>query len=76
MSIQEIQEIIKQFAIKQIKALGYERYMVRSEIEKGKGTLLYWVEVYTKSGLIIKTKFSSLSDIELSSFIGCTMEQL
>jgi hypothetical protein len=72
-----LHELIKQFAIEQIKAIGYEKYMVRSAAGKDKDKhWLHWVDIYTRSGLIIKTKLSSLSDIELSSFIGCTIEKL
>jgi hypothetical protein len=72
-----IHGLIKQFAVEQIKALGYEQYIVRSVVEKGKGKhWLHWVDIYTRSGLIIKTKLSSISDIQLSSFIDCTIEKL
>jgi hypothetical protein len=72
-----VNELVKKFAIEQKETLGYERYMVRSEIGKGKTkNWLHWVDIYTRSGLIIKTKHSSLSDIELSSFIGDTIEKM
>jgi hypothetical protein len=54
--------------------LGYELYKVRSIVDQGR--MLHWVDVYTKTGLVIKTKYDYISSSKLSRFIIDVMTYL
>ena len=69
-----ITERIKQFARKQKAVLGYERYQIRSE--KYSRKYEHWVDVYTRSGLVIKTKLCCISDAQLEDFITRTIGKI
>jgi len=56
----EIKAMIRQFQAHQIESFGYERFKVRKD-SKSPG-LEYSLDVYTRSGLVIKTKLSHLSE--------------
>lgn len=67
-------ELISTFNRAQKKLYGYKKYKVRSSIEFIRGTLYqqwyHCIDVYTKSGLLIRTSKTGLNNDEVSLFIN------
>ena len=69
-----MKSLIQGFSKTQRSVLGYERYRIRSMTDGAKAT--YCVDIFTRSGIVIKTKYSYLSDETLGRFISHTVDSL
>lgn len=75
---------IDDFKSRQKELYGYKKYKIRSDLDFIPYIIeqvwLHWVDVYTKSGFLIKTKLCYIRNEELEAFIdseinGCVDDQ-
>ena len=68
----KLSDLQKRLFNAQIDAIGYERYLVRAVWywqPNGKRRVSYFIDVFTSTGLLIKTKFNHLRINEVENFV-------
>ena len=77
----QLEVLIRDFKKLQIHIIGYEMYKVTRKFEttifdrKAMKMAAYWVDAYTSSGLLIKTKLNRITNYELIGFINDSVDQ-
>lgn len=68
----KIADLQKRLSRIQLAVLGYEQYRIRSKRywqPEGKRKTTYFIDVYTTTGLLIKTKLNHLRISEVADFV-------